>query len=120
MVELADEPEQPTHQLFEIRGSGSDDRLSPTGRLVTFRLTRVQRLKAGDRYMIPAGEFHYTEVPPDVDAATLLVAERKRTTPERALGPLHVPEHQMRRENCSPEELTETAAAVVARMAAAR
>ncbi len=112
IVEISDSAE-PTHRIFEIRGAGGADRLWPTDRLVGFRVASVQKVQAGERYTIEAGRFHFTEVSPDHTVATLVLAERKAPVPERSLGPLHLPEHEMTREACPPGELCGAAARVL-------
>jgi hypothetical protein len=112
MVEIHDS-DTPTHQVFEIRGTAGADSLRPTERLVEFRVAEVQPVQAGDRYTIEPGRFHFTEVPEDCTAATMVLAARKASVPERSLGPLRLPEHRMTREECPPAELAAAATTVV-------
>jgi hypothetical protein len=109
----------PTHRIFEIRGAGGDDLLEPTERLVRFGCSGVERVRQGGRYVVAAGQFHFTEVAEGVTTATIVLAERKRSTPERSLGPLGTPKHAMRRADCLPAELAEAAEAVLATLAGA-
>ncbi len=105
--------EDPTHRVFEIRGVGGNDMLQPTERLVRFHCSSAERLLQGDRYVVAAGQFHFTEVPEGITTATIVLAERKTTAPERSLGPLHTPEHQMTRADCPPSELAQAAQTVL-------
>ena len=111
LVEIHDST-TPTHRVFEISGVGGADSLRPTERLVEFRVAATQAVRAGDRYTIEAGRFHFTEVPEDCTAATIVLASRKASVPERSLGPLRVPEHEMTREVCPPTELAAAATVV--------
>src|SRR6266536_227127 len=108
-----DDVDDPTHRVFEIRGTGSDDFLRPTERLVRFRCSGIERVKQGGRYVMAAGQFHYTQVAEGITTATVVLAERKTTSPERSLGPFDMPRHRMTRADCSPTELAEAAHAVL-------
>jgi hypothetical protein len=105
--------DDPTHRIFEIRGIGSDDFLQPSERLVRFRCSAVERVRQGERYVVAAGQFHFTEVAQEITTATIVLAERKTTAPERALGPLDIPSHQMTRADCPPTELAEASQTVL-------
>ncbi len=108
-----DDVDDPTHRVFEIRGTGSDDFLRPTERLVRFRCSGIERVKQGGRYVMAAGQFHYTQVAEGITTATVVLAERKTTSPERSLGPFDMPRRRMTRADCPPTELAEAAHAVL-------
>jgi hypothetical protein len=113
MIHVED-AEHPTHRVFEIRGSGSDDFLKPTERLVRFRCSSAERVKQGCRYVMAAREFHFTEVARDLTTATMVLAQRQTTAPERSLGPLQTSKHHMLRMQCSFAEFAEAAEIVLA------
>ena|SRR6266542_3601487 len=115
-----DDAADPTHRIFEIRGAGSDDFLRPTERLVSFRCSSAERVKQGCRYVMAARQFHFTEVAGDVTTATIVLAERQTTTPERSLGPLDMPKHHMTRAHCSSDEFAEAAQMVLGALAEAK
>src|SRR6266545_8040326 len=115
-----DDVVDPTHRIFEIRGAGSDDFLRPTERLVSFRCSSAERVKQGCRYVMAARQFHFTEVAGDVTTATIVLAERQTTTPERSLGPLDMPKHHMTRAHCSSDEFAEAAQMVLGALAEAK
>jgi hypothetical protein len=113
MIHVED-TEHPTHRVFEIRGAGSDDFLKPTERLVRFRCSSAERVKQGCRYVMAAREFHFTQVAPDVTTATMVLAQRQTTAPERSLGPLNTSKHHVIRMQCSFVEFAEAAEIVLA------
>ena len=115
-----DDAVDPTHRVFEIRGAGSDDFLKPTERLVRFRCSGAERVKQGRRYVMAAREFHFTEVASNVTTATIVLAERQTTAPERSLGPLNIAKHHMTRTQCSFAEFADAAQTVLTAISATK
>jgi len=76
-----------SHQLYEVRYIS--DELSErqrTGQHVEISPHSADRWNAGDRYEIPLGTYHTTNVPHDVFAATVMVTGKKEDVPPLVVG----------------------------------
>jgi len=62
-------------QLAQINQVGGVDEVIPSGRAVSIKEQSRQRLTAGDFYEIEARKFHYTDVPPNQAAITVVRAD---------------------------------------------
>jgi hypothetical protein len=109
----------PTQRVFEIRSEGAVDRIHPTGRLVRWERTTVDRFGRGQAYAIPAGVFHKTAVPDGHEAATVVLALDRGGGLDQSLGPLDLPAHAVSRQRCDSTE-TARAVATVTRWLAAQ
>ncbi|MDT3397664.1 hypothetical protein RKE29_13555 [Streptomyces sp. B1866] len=91
----------PTHRVFEVRSRPFGvDEIQPTPRLVRCEAGPVQTSRRGEIYTLPAGEFHFTDVPEGAAAATLVLG---RSVPDRtdlSLGPVHGTGHRVVRRQC--------------------
>jgi hypothetical protein len=75
-------PEGP-HRLYEVHYEGARSRRVASNRRVDCHLVEKNQWSAGDRYVIPPGDFHTTVVDPGVLTATLVVTGIP--SPERPL-----------------------------------
>jgi hypothetical protein len=102
--------EPPGYRVFEITGDGGIDALRPTGTLAAAEVATVQRVVAGEVYRIPAGVYHATGVD-GRRTATVAVVRRRDALPERALGPIALGAHRVRREPVPADVVMRAAAA---------
>lgn len=79
--------------------------VEPTGELVTWKDDAVERLLVGQRYSIPPGVFHYTEVSNDRPVATLISANVLVDQPPRTLMRPTASTRMMHRVSCTAEEI---------------
>ncbi|MFD5266023.1 hypothetical protein [Streptomyces sp. NPDC058335] len=116
-VGVHEEPETPTHRVFEVHSDPSGvDELRPTRRLVRCLPGAEQTSSRGQTYALPAGEFHTTVVPDGSPAATLVLG---RTLPGRAdlsLGPVRAPGRRVVRRTCDAAQTVRIARAALRRI----
>ncbi|HET6211996.1 MAG TPA: hypothetical protein VFE14_03880 [Micromonosporaceae bacterium] len=91
-----------THRICAIISEGGVDKISPTSRLVAYRVVGTQRVGPGQTYTLPAGRFHTTRTP--AAAATLVLAETRLPPPEYALGDPGTRSHRVVRRPGTREE----------------
>ncbi len=133
-VRVHEDPERPTHRLYEVRSGapplGPDpaeggpargdapvvDEIRPTPRLVSCAPGPEETSVAGGVYTLPAGEFHTTVVPPGTHAATLLLGRTVPGSADLTLGPLHGTVHRVVRQTCDAAETARTARTVLRRI----
>lgn len=116
LVGVADEPQQPTHRVFEVASNGEDDEIRRTGRLVRSQTTSSEILRRGDVYSLPAGVFHETVA--RGDAATVALGHGRSGSADLTLGAVHTDSHRTRRQRVAPEETAYAATLVVEHLAA--
>ncbi|WP_050803429.1 MULTISPECIES: hypothetical protein [Protofrankia] len=102
----------PTHRLFEVHSHGDVDELRATSRLVRYGPGTMESHRAGDLYTMPAGMFHWTEVPGG-EATTLMLARNRPDHRDRSIGPLHARDHWVRRGRCDTTESGQAARTVL-------
>lgn len=116
-MRVHDEPDKPTHRLFEVHSDPSGiDELRPTERLVRCLPGVEQTAVRGQTYSLPAGEFHTSVVADGRPAATLVLG---RTLPGRAdlsVGPLSASGHRMVRRTCDAAQTARIAQAALRRI----
>jgi hypothetical protein len=112
-----EEPERPTHRIFEIHSSpsGCDD-IRPTPRLVRCVRGREQVTGRGELYELPAGEFHATAVAPGAEAATLALSRSVPGHTDLSLGPVGGLGHRMERRMCQVSQTARIAKSVLRRI----
>ncbi|MFG2177650.1 hypothetical protein ACGFLS_02835 [Streptomyces abikoensis] len=128
-VRVRDEPDRPTHRLFEVRSTAAGpgpaggpcdapavDEIRPTPRLVSCAPGPEETGVAGGIYRLPAGEFHTTVVPPGTVAATLLLGRSLPGHRDLTLGPVHGPAHRVVRQTCDAAQTARTARTVLRRI----
>ncbi|MCC3779733.1 hypothetical protein [Streptomyces sp. UNOB3_S3] len=128
-VRVRDEPDRPTHRLFEVHSTASVtappdgtgdapavDEIRPTSRLVSCAPGPEETSLAGGIYRLPAGEFHTTVVPPGTVAATLLLGRSLPGRHDLTLGPVHGPAHRVVRQTCDAAQTARTARTVLRRI----
>ena len=104
-VRVRDEPESPTHRVFEVHSSPAGlDELRPTERLVRGEEEPGETSTAGQTYLLPAGRFHSSAVPPGEHAATLVLGRTRAGHTDLTLGPLHGGRHSMVRQLCDTSQ----------------
>lgn len=126
---VRDDPERPTHRLFEVRSTASVahpaggagdapavDEIRPTPRLVSAAPGPEETGVAGGIYRLPAGEFHTTVVPPGTAAATLLLGRSLPGRRDLTLGPVHGPAHRVVRQSCDAAQTVRAARTVLRRI----
>ncbi|HVB42795.1 MAG TPA: hypothetical protein VNF47_08850 [Streptosporangiaceae bacterium] len=117
-LHVAEAASSATHRIFEVRSHGDADELRATDRLVTCRLTTAGEQRAGDAYMLPAGEFHATVVPGTVDAATLVLSRSRPGGADLSLGPIPGRNHTVTRSRCDPTQTARAASLIADRLSA--
>ncbi|MFI9836295.1 hypothetical protein ACIHFD_04640 [Nonomuraea sp. NPDC051941] len=95
----------PVFRIFNIRGDGAMDRVTPTETLVTVEKERKERYSARSIYKMPADVVHRTEASSE-PTVTLVLARRTGREFERALGPVDLPGYTTRREAFSCDLFT--------------
>jgi hypothetical protein len=114
LVDVADDPEVPTHRLCEISSDAAGDEIRSTGRLVR-RGARVSEVhQQGDVYGMPAGVFH--ETVPEGETATVALGSGRPGAVDLALGDLHTGTHRIRRQVCDRQETVRAATMVLDRI----
>ncbi|GAA4627241.1 hypothetical protein GCM10023196_038650 [Actinoallomurus vinaceus] len=103
LFRVEDAADHPTHRVLAVYTDGLVDELQPTRRLVTCEEATRQVIESDRTYLLSAGRFHATSV--RGPAATIVVADIQRSTPEYALGHLGLGRHQVRRRRCAAREL---------------
>ncbi|MET8681902.1 hypothetical protein ABZW18_31065 [Streptomyces sp. NPDC004647] len=120
-VRVLEQPEEPTHRVFEVRSSPSGlDDIRPTSRLVSCEPGPEQTSARGEIYTLPAGEFHATVVPQGSAAATLVLGRSLPGRSDLSLGPVHGTVHQVVRQTCDAGQTARTARTVLRRIHAPR
>jgi hypothetical protein len=100
-VHVLDDQPQPTHRVFEVYSRADGDEIRRTSRLVRFEIGSIVVNGPGDRYRVPAGEFHLSAMP-DREVATLVLGSGRPDGVDLTLAPVHTPTHLGRRELLDP------------------
>lgn len=115
VIEVTDDPDYPTHRVFEVHSGGELDEVRKTPRLVRCGVKAAEVNRRGDTYSLPAGIFHATVV--RGDAATVALGSGRREGRDLSLGQIGTGTHQVRRRRCDPEETARAARVVTERLA---
>lgn len=114
---VRDDVRHATHRVYEVdSGAGGVDLLRPTARLVRRDRRAVEASGRGEVYVLPAGEFHTTVVPPGRTAATAVLGRSRPGRADLSLGPVDGTAHRMVRLRCDPGETARLARAALARL----
>lgn len=116
IISVRDEPDRPTHRLFQVVSAPGGDELRATDRLVTCVPGEPEWTGAGRPYTMPAGAFHATATPPYGTAASLVLALSRPGAADLSLGGLTLQSHRVRRHDNPPGETIDMARAVLAQM----
>lgn len=101
-------------QLAHVEYAGSTNVVRPLGKLVHYSVADSQIRNAGDRYVVPPGEFHRTQPGEERPLATVVSAVVVRDAAPRTLVPCDQRESvQMTREPCMAEDLRRALSPVV-------
>jgi hypothetical protein len=119
IIDVTDDPAEPTHRVHEVHSQGDLDEIRPTSRLVRAGVGAVERHVAGASYALPAGKFHTSEVPEGREAVTVALGRTAPGAWDLSLGPLDGRSERARRDRCDPAE-TARAARVIAERVTAR
>jgi hypothetical protein len=112
-----DQPERPTHRIFEVHSAPSGvDEIRPTPRLVRCAAGPAQVTGRGRVYRLSAGEFHTTVVPDGAAAATLVLGRSVPGLTDLSLGPLGGTGHRIERRTCHATQTARIARAALRRM----
>ena len=115
-LSVEDEPDAPTHRVYEVRSHGDVDEIYATARLVRPATGALDIHPPGAAYTLRAGDFHVTDVPPGQAAATVALGRMRRGAHDLSLGPINGHTHLVRRLHCTPDETTSAALAVTAHL----
>lgn len=105
VVAVTENQRSPTYRVMEITSEHDTDTIRPTPRLVSCRRAASMRVRAGERYRLPAGTFHLSRARSGGPTVTVLLAEDRYQAPEFALGWLGTAGHSVRRRRCLPGDL---------------
>ena len=108
------------YRVFEVRSQGDLDQILATSRLVRCDRGAHQVSHAGETYSVPAGTFHATAIPADVDTATLALGTSRAGSADLSLGDVDTPTHRVRRQHCDGEETARVARMIAGRLARRR
>jgi hypothetical protein len=108
------------YRVFEVRSQGDLDEILATPRLVRCDRGAHQVSRAGETYSVPAGTFHATAIPADVDTATLALGASRPGSADLSLGDVDTPTHRVRRQLCDGEETVRVARMIAGRLAGRR
>lgn len=117
-IRVAQAPGLATHRVFEVRSHGDVDELHATDQLVSCEQERASMHDAGSVYLLPAGEFHATEVPVGQHVATVVLGRSRRSAADLSLGPLGMPSHVVTRSRCDRAETVRAARLLAERLEA--
>ncbi len=116
-LEVSEDPERPTHRVFEVHSSPSGtDEIRPTSRLVRCVSGPTRLVPRGSMYTLPAGEFHTTVLPDDAGAATLVLGRSAPGLSDLSLGPVHGRGHRVERRMCHTTHTARIARAALGRI----
>jgi len=118
-IRVADSSDSATHRIFEVRSHGDVDELHATDRLVSCRQEMASAYGSGCVYLLPAGEFHATEVAGGQQVATVVLARSRPPAMDLSLGPLGTRSHRLTRSHCDRGETVRAALLIAERLEAA-
>jgi hypothetical protein len=113
---VEDDPDRPTHRIYEVRSHDDVDEIHATARLVRPATGAVDVHRPGGAYTLRAGHFHVTDVLPGQAAATVALGRMRRGAHDLSLGPVTGHTHVVRRQHCTPGETTTAAQTVTAHL----
>ncbi|MEN3309245.1 MAG: hypothetical protein V7603_5447 [Micromonosporaceae bacterium] len=116
LIEVTDEPAEPTHRVYEVHSLGDVDEIRATGRTVRHATRAVDVHRAGDAYTLRAGRFHRSVVPPGEETATVALGRTRSGEHDLSLGPVGGRTHRVARQRCGPAETVRAARAVTERI----
>jgi hypothetical protein len=116
LVGVTDEPDQPTHRVFEVDSSADGDEVRRTSRLVRRRSRGGELHQRGEVYSLPAGVFH--ETVPQGAAATVALGSGRPDTVDLALGAVDTDTHRIQRQRFGRAESAYAATLVAEQLAA--
>ena len=117
-VQVIDDPDFPTHRVFDVRSYGDVDEIGATTRLVSYRAESVEAHGAGGVYSLPAGEFHTTVLADEHGAATVALGRGREQAADLTLGAVDTPSHVVRRRRCAAPETARAACLIADRLEA--
>ena len=117
-VQVIDDPDFPTHRVFDVRSYGDVDEIGATTRLVSYRAESVEAYGAGGVYSLSAGEFHTTVLADEHGAATVALGRSREQAADLALGAVDTPSHVVRRRHCAAPETARAACLIADRLEA--
>jgi len=118
-IRVIDTPDSATHRVFEVRSHGDVDELRATDRIVSCS-TQAARAHGGGRvYLLPAGEFHATEVTDGELTATVVLGRTRPPAVDLSLGPLGTGSHTLTRSHCDRGETARAALLLAEQLEAA-
>ena len=118
-IRVVDAPDLATHRIFEVHSHGDVDELRATHRLVSCRPEAARAHGGGCVYLLPAGEFHSTEVDDSQFAATVALGRARPPAVDLSLGPLGMGGHTLTRSQCDRGETAWAALLLAERLEAA-
>jgi hypothetical protein len=118
-IRVAETPGSATHRVFEVRSHGDVDELHATDRLVSCDPEPASAHGGGCVYLLPAGEFHRTEVPGGQHVATVVLGRTRPAAADLSLGPLGTRSHTLIRSHCDRGETVQAALLIAERLEAA-
>lgn len=118
-IRVAETPGSATHRVFEVRSHGDVDELRATSRLVSCEPELASAHGGGCVYLLPAGEFHTTEVPGGQHVATVVLGRSRPPAADLSLGPLGTRSHTLTRSHCDRGETVRAALLIAERLEAA-
>lgn len=119
-VRVTEAPATATHRIFEVHSHGDVDELRATGRLVSCEPELDSASYAGGcLYLLPAGEFHSTDVAGGQDVATVVLGRTRPAAADLSLGPLSTASHRLTRSRCDRGETVRAALFIAEQLEAA-
>ncbi len=108
------------YRVFEVHSRGDLDEIRATPRLVRCDRRMREVSHPGETYSMPAGTFHATAIPADVDTATVALGTSRAGSADLSLGNVDTPTHRVRRQHCDGEETADVARMIAGRLAGTR
>lgn len=112
-LELDYETSIPNYRIYEISYIDQVNMLYPTDSLVGYKIVNTSYHQVGNKYVIKAGDFHYTEPGGSDVTATIVVADTVTNVPPKSLGPIIPAAHRMERLRANVYEIRSAAQVVL-------
>jgi hypothetical protein len=116
LIGITDEPERPTHRVFEVDSNEDGDEIRRTSRLVRRNHWGGELHQRGEVYSLPAGVFH--ETVPQGAAATVALGSGRPGTVDLTLGAVDTDTHRIQRQRFGRAESAYAATLVAKQLAA--